>query len=75
MARLPKCASCENCNIWNGTCEKYPKGIPNRIYIEIEECNDYKLMNEQKDEFVEYPIAKGRYDLLTAEYMKTALRL
>lgn len=59
MARLPKCATCKHCDVWEAVCNIYPKGIPKDIDTELIECNEYELeIDTDVDESL--PIAKGR---------------
>ena len=58
MAKVPRCILCEKLDFPLSKCQIYKDGIPQRIFLEYEECPSFKRTAYNGDE--ELPIAKGR---------------
>ena len=58
MADAVKCCICSKYEHDNNSCDKYPKGIPNDILLQIIDCKDF-IKVKKYDDYSLPTITKG----------------
>ena len=59
MAQMSRCCACKYYNFSKGKCKKYIDGIPEDIFVELEDCK-YFIQEKSSDTDDGFPLAKGR---------------